>query len=126
MTGNISDIWEFESGKRKTRWQGRSDAGHAVAVLGQGEKMRALVQLFIDDPNLRARRDSLVALLKQEVPLLDMPPSSVEGCRGGLGQRAFHIADKYRLNPISADLSKGPDAYWYMRPEVREAFALAL
>jgi len=126
MNRDTGDVWEFESGKRKRQWQGSSDAGHAAAVLGQGEKMRALVQLFIEDPNLREQRDGLVDLLKQTVPLLDMPASSVEGCRGGLGQRAYHIGDKHRLNPISADLSHGPDAYWYMRPEARAAFALVL
>ncbi len=126
MNGNPGKGWEFESGLWKTTWSGAFDVNHAKAVLGNGKKVRALVKLFVDHPDLHERRDGVARLLNQETPLIDMPPLSVEGCRGRLGKQAFHVHHKRRLNPVSADLSGGPDAVWYMRPDVRAAFAQVL
>ncbi|NMO56073.1 hypothetical protein HH310_33455 [Actinoplanes sp. TBRC 11911] len=117
--------WEFESDYWKRPWGGAKDASLADAVLGESEKFRALIQLFVDQPSLRATRDQLVKSLKTTSPGLGMSPRSVTGCRNKLGWNAFYVAQK-RLNPISADKSGGPNAVWFMRPEAHAAFALVM
>lgn len=114
-----SDVEQvLESGLLKTPWDASDAAVKAATWMLQSvaEKAHPLVQLFVDEPELRATQDEIA-------DRLGWSSGTVKSHRNLFGKQAWRAGEW--TNPISSERTPDGERVYFMRPETVETLVKA-